>query len=780
MDHSTHNRIVSFIWSIADDCLRDAYVRGKYRDVILPMVVIRRFDALLEPTKEQVLQRVEQLKKAGFNELPEELLKNETGYNFFNVSKWTMKSLYSTATNDKNILVANFEDYLDGFSSNVKDIIKNFKVKEQVHELAEKDRLLCVLEKFTSDYINFSPVETIDPEGRKLPPLTNHGMGYVFEELIRRFNEENNEEAGEHFTPREVIRLMTNLIIEPARESLPSVINIYDPACGTGGMLTESQKFIKNLFKDNPPYIELYGKEVNPETYAICKADMLINGENPENIKFGSTLAIDTFANMGFEIMMTNPPYGKSWKADEKYIRDGREVIDDRFLVELTDFFGNIKQEPAVPRTSDGQLLFLMDMIRKMKPVEQNDFGSRIASVHNGSALFTGDAGSGESNIRRYIIENDLLDTVIQLPQNLFYNTGITTYIWILSNNKEPQRRGKVLLIDASGQFRKLRKNLGQKNCELAPEHIERIKQAYLDFKDIEAKNEGDLAAKVFDAQDFGYCKITIERPARLKSQLTEERIEPLRFDRNLFEPMQWAYNKFGDKVYTDLESISKDLIKWCEENDFELTTKKKRALLSPKTWLKHKKIIDAAYLLLGEIGEEEFDDFNQFRDLVQKTLKDNDIKLSPSELKTLLDAVSWYDENAQKVIKRVLRFKENELDQLLEHLRCTPAQLPDFGYYPTGRKNEFIIYEPWSDLRDTENVPLKQDIYEYFVREVKPYVPDAWIDLDKTKIGYEINFNKYFYKHKPLRDLDEVTGEIMDIENEIQKLMDSLFGIDK
>lgn len=467
MTTASHNKLVSFIWSIADDCLRDVYVRGKYRDVILPMVVLRRLDVLLEPTKDKVFKEIEfQKNDLKLTEWDPKGFEQATGYVFYNTSEWTLKRLHDTATNSQQILLANFEDYLNAFSPNVKEIIDKFKLKSQIRHMADKDVLLDVLEKFTSPHINLTPFEKEDPDGRKLPPLSNLGMGYVFEELIRKFNEENNEEAGEHFTPREVIDLMTHIIFDPIKDNLPSVMTIYDPACGSGGMLTEAQNFIKDEEGEIKAIgdVYLYGKEINDETYAICKSDMMIKGNNPENIRVGSTLSTDEFSAQKFDFMLSNPPYGKSWATEQKYIKDGKDIIDPRFRVDLADYWGNIAEADATPRSSDGQLLFLMEMVNKMKlDLNLSPQGSRIASVHNGSSLFTGDAGGGESNIRRYIIENDLLDCIIQLPNNLFYNTGITTYIWILSNNKAANRKGKVILIDASKRFAKLRKNLGAK-----------------------------------------------------------------------------------------------------------------------------------------------------------------------------------------------------------------------------------------------------------------------------------------------------------------------------
>lgn len=780
MNTAVHNKLVSFIWSIADDCLRDVYVRGKYRDVILPMVVLRRLDALLEPTKDAVMEELAfQRDEAGFTEWDEGGLRDASGYVFYNTSEWTLQRLYDTATNSQQILQANFEDYLNGFSPNVKEIIDKFKLKSQIRHMATKDVLLDVLEKFTSPHINLTPFEKEDPDGRKQPPLSNLGMGYVFEELIRKFNEENNEEAGEHFTPREVIELMTHIVFDPIKDQLPPVMTIYDPACGSGGMLTESQNFIKDeegairAMGD----VYLYGKEINDETYAICKSDMMIKGNNPENIRVGSTLSTDEFSGHTFDFMLSNPPYGKSWASEVKYIKDGKETIDPRFVVTLEDYWGNEETADATPRSSDGQLLFLMEMVDKMKPLHQSPLGARIASVHNGSSLFTGDAGGGESNIRRHIIENDWLDCIIQLPNNLFYNTGITTYIWIVTNNKEEKRKGKVLLIDASQRFAKLRKNLGNKNCELSPQHIKEILEAYLNFETVERQGEDGLAAKVFDNKDFGYYKVTIDRPARLKAQFTPERIAELRFDKTLKEPMQWAYETYGEQVYTDLKTLEKELLDWCEKNDLDLNTKKRKALTSVATWKKQKALLDTATQLMKAVGTEEYNDFNEFYKLVDEVLKANKSKLSASEKNAILQAVSWYDESAEKVIKKTQKLSGDKLDQLLHHLGCTAEQLPDFGYYPSGKKDEYIIYETQSDLRDSESVPLQENIHSYFLREVKPHVEEAWIDLDKTKIGYEISFNKYFYQHKPLRSLEEVSREILTLEQENEGLIMDILG---
>lgn len=782
MNQAVHNRLVSFIWSIADDCLRDVYVRGKYRDVILPMVVLRRLDALLEPTKEAVLEELKfQKEEAGFTELDDMGLRDASGYVFYNTSKWTLQKLYDTATNSAQILEANFTEYLNGFSSNVIEIIDKFKLKAQIKHMADKDVLLDVLEKFTSPYINLTDKEALDPDGKKLPPLTNLGMGYVFEELIRKFNEDNNEEAGEHFTPREVIDLMTHIVFNPIKLSLPAIMTIYDPACGSGGMLTESQNFIKDeegeIRASGDVY--LYGKEINDETYAICKSDMMIKGNNPENIKNGSTLAVDDFSHVKFDFMLSNPPYGKSWSSDQKYIKDGKEIIDPRFIVRLKDYWGDESECDATPRSSDGQLLFLMEMVNKMKPTSSSAIGSRIASVHNGSSLFTGDAGGGESNIRRYIIENDLLDAIIQLPNNLFYNTGITTYIWLLSNNKAQNRRGKVQLIDANDLYSKLRKNLGDKNCELEPKHISKIMEVYEKFVECDEEIDGrKIASKIFDNSDFGYYKVNIERPKRLKSQFRGELIETLRFDKTLEEPMRWCLEEFGDECYIDISKHKKAIEEYLDKEDISLNAKQKKALASKDTWAKHKMLLETAYMLKEKIGDFEYDDFNIFREDVEKVLKDEKTKLSATEKNAILNAVSWYDENAAKVIKKVSKINGEKLEKLLNHLGCQKEQLADFGYYATGKKDEYIEYESDTDLRDSENISLKDDIHDYFLKEVKPHVEEAWINLDSVKIGYEISFNKYFYTHKPLRTLDEVAKDILELEEASEGLIKEILGV--
>ncbi|KSA13473.1 Type I restriction-modification system, DNA-methyltransferase subunit M [Maribacter dokdonensis DSW-8] len=751
------------------------------------MIVLRRLDALLEPTKEAVLEELAfQRDEAGFTEWDETGLRQASGFVFYNTSKWTLQQLKDTATNSTQILQANFEDYLNGFSPNVKEIIQKFKLRSQVAHMANKDVLLDVLEKFTSSKINLTPFEKEDPDGRKLPALSNLGMGYVFEELIRKFNEENNEEAGEHFTPREVIDLMTHIIFDPIKDNLPPVMTIYDPACGSGGMLTESQNFIKDEEGEIRAIgdVYLYGKEINDETYAICKSDMMIKGNNPENIRVGSTLSTDEFAGTTFDFMLSNPPYGKSWSSEQKYIKDGKDVIDPRFQIKLKNYWGIEEEQDATPRSSDGQLLFLMEMVSKMKPLSQSKTGTRIASVHNGSSLFTGDAGGGESNIRRHIIENDWLEAIVQLPNNLFYNTGITTYIWILSNNKAANRKGKVQLIDAGQLYRKLRKNLGNKNCEFSPKHITKIVNTYTNMSVAEREGEQGIAAQVFDNEDFGYYKATIERPKRLKAQFTAARIETLRYDRVLQEPMQYAFETFGDSIYTNTKQHEKELLEWCEKNELNLSSANKKKLTKVDTWKKHLNLVKTGTVLLEAIGKAEYTNFNDLRKLVDAEIKKQKLNISASDKKAILNAVSWYDAEADKVIKKVEKLSGDKLNKLLVHLDCKEEDLPDFGYYPktvTERSrsdNTYITYETESDLRDTENVPLKDNIHPYFLREVKPHVPEAWINLDATKIGYEISFNKYFYKHTPLRNIEEVTADILELEQQSDGLIADILNL--
>lgn len=507
--------IANFIWGIADDVLRDIYVRGKYRDVILPMTVIRRLDALLEPTKEAVLKMKKQLDAANIANQTAPLYQ-ASGQAFYNTSPFILRDLKARTKSQQ--LKADFEAYLDGFSTNVQEILDKFKFRNQIPHMVENDILGNVIEKFLDTTINLSSKPILDSNGNeKLPALDNHAMGTVFEELIRRFNEENNEEAGEHFTPRDVVKLMADLIFLPIADQIQSgTYLVYDGACGTGGMLTVAEERLQELAKKHGKEVSthLYGQECQPETYAICKADLLLKGEGEEamNIKFGSTLSADALPSQEFDFMLSNPPYGKSWKTDLERMGGKDKLKDARFIIK----HGDDPEFSMLTRSSDGQLMFLVNKLMKMK--NHTPLGSRIAQVHNGSSLFTGDAGQGESNIRRWIIENDWLEAIIALPENIFYNTGIATYIWVLTNRKPAHKKGKIQLIDASNWSIPLRKNLGKKNCEFSDEHMKTICDLLIDFRETDQ-------SKIFPNEAFGYYKITIERPLRLKVDISPERL---------------------------------------------------------------------------------------------------------------------------------------------------------------------------------------------------------------------------------------------------------------
>ena len=515
MNSQNYNSIVNFIWGIADDCLRDVYVRGKYRDVILPMTVIRRLDAVLEDTKKDVLAMKARLDGAGIsNQWP--ALCNVARQAFCNASPFLLKDLTSRAK--KQTLKADFEAYLDGFSPNVQEILEKFKFRSQIATMVDADILGAVIEKFVSPDINLSPYPVYKDQDKKVlkhPALDNHGMGTVFEELIRRFNEDNNEEAGEHWTPRDVVELMADLVFIPVADQIKdATYSCYDGACGTGGMLTVAQDRLLHLAQERGKKvsIHLFGQEINPETYAIAKADLLLkgDGEQAEHISFGSTLSADGNPTRQFDFMLSNPPYGKSWKTDADKMGGKKEILDSRFNVYLEG--GEVL--PMLPRSSDGQLLFLLNNVAKMK--KDTALGSRIAEVHNGSSLFTGDAGSGESNARRYLIENDFVEAIIAVPENMFYNTGIGTYIWILSNKKEERRKGKIQLIDATKMKTPLRKNMGNKNCEFSPAIRDEIVRIFCEME------ESDVS-KVFDNDEFGYWSVTVDRPLRLRIDLSKQ-----------------------------------------------------------------------------------------------------------------------------------------------------------------------------------------------------------------------------------------------------------------
>jgi len=692
------NWIANFIWGIADDVLRDVYVRGKYRDVILPMTVIRRLDAVLEPTKSAVLAMKTRLDEAGITN-QDGALQNAAGQAFYNTSPFTLRDLRARAKQQQ--LRADFEAYLNGFSPNVQEILEKFKFRNQIPTLVEADVLGYLIEKYLDPSINLSPEPVYDAQGQvRLPGLDNHAMGTIFEELIRRFNEENNEEAGEHFTPRDVVQLMAQLIFLPVAEQLESgTYLVYDGACGTGGMLTVADQTLADLAAahDRDVSIHLYGQEINPETYAIAKADLLLKGEGleAENIGFGSTLSSDQFPAHQFDFMLSNPPYGKSWKTDRDRMGGRAELADPRFIIE----HDGDPEYSLITRSSDGQLLFLVNMLSKMK--EETALGSRIAEVHNGSSLFTGDAGQGESNIRRWIIENDWLEAIVALPLNMFYNTGIATYIWVLTNRKPEHRQGQVQLIDATGWFQPLRKNLGQKNCELGEADIARIVETFLAFEETEQ-------SKRFSNRAFGYWKVTVERPLRLAVDLSAPARVRLR--------------------------------ETCREKDDGALADLVDALAA--TW-----------------GAGPHADSNAFLKAVETAA---DFRLYKRHEKLLREALMAPDEAAAPVIAKV-------------HKRGQAAD-PLHGLFAAeiDGKPRVVEYEADTDLRDTEQIPLLEEggIEGFFRQEVLPYVPDAWIDNAKTKIGYEISFTRYFYQPEPLRTLTEIRADIEALEQETDGLL--------
>lgn len=772
---TSNSQIVSFIWSIADDVLRDVFLRGQYRDVILPMVVLRRLDALLEPTKEEVEQEI---KESGLDNLDEGVLKDITGLSYFNTSKWTLNRLKSQASDNNDILYDNFIEYLNGFSENVQDVLKNFEYYAKARKLADNDRLLSIIEKITDPHINLTDKDVSDPDGILLPAMTNIGMGTLFEELLRRFNEENNEEAGEHFTPRDVISLLAHLVFEPVKDNLPKVISLYDPACGSGGMLTESREYLLNIGVKSVA-IQLSGTEINPETYAICKSDLIIKGVDPSGMHLGNTITDNAFSDKSFGYMITNPPYGKSWKTDKAQIYHDKTLLDHRFELPLTNFAGEEEVVDSTPRTSDGQLLFVLEEVDKMKPLEFQPQGSRVASIHNGSSLFTGDAGSGESNIRRYLVEHDLVEAIIQLPNNIFYNTGITTYVWLLTNKKDEKRKNKVQLIDASQSFEKLRKNQGSRNCTITSDFRGVILKTYMDFVEKEA-DEDTVASKIFDGDDFRYYNVTIERPLRLRSQFNALKIDAMLYDPSELELSKWLYQEYGERVFVGLDNELLTIKEYLNDNDIKMTDKKINKLISVKEWKNRRDLMDAAKKLMHVVGTEAFMDYNIFEERVTEAAKQLKLSNTNAQLRAIMRAMSETDPEAEPVVKKRHKADSKEVVKLMDTYGVDEELLADYGFFADKPNyvGKYIEYESDSDLRDSEKIPVKEDIYEYFKREVRPYVADAWINLPSTKIGCEISFNKYFYKPAPLRSLEENEADILALDEQSQGFIKSLFNL--
>ncbi|EPY4376891.1 type I restriction-modification system subunit M [Klebsiella pneumoniae] len=781
-DQSQIKWVSDFIWNIADDRLRDVYVRGKYRDVILPFTVLRRLDAVLESTKEAVLERKKFLDAHKVVE-QDGALRRAAGQAFYNVSDFTLTKLKASAAGQR--LRDDFIAYLDGFSPNVQEILSKFNFRNQIQKLVDSQVLGYLIDDFLDPKINLSPLPVKDADGRiRLPALDNHGMGTVFEELIRRFNEENNDQAGEHFTPRDVVQLMAKLLFLPVADRIESsTYSLYDGSCGTGGMLTVAEDALLELAEEygKDVSIHLFGQEISDETYAICKADLLLKGEGEEaeNIVGGadkSTLSADQFSSREFDFMISNPPYGKSWKTDLERMGGKKEFSDPRFIVN----HGGDAEFKLITRSSDGQLMFLVNKLQKMK--HNTPLGSRIALVHNGSALFTGDAGQGESNIRRWVLENDWLEAIIALPLNIFYNTGIATYIWVLANKKAEYRKGRVQLIDASKWFQPLRRNLGRKNCELSEADIKNILDLYL------GEPQENENCKWFDIADFGYRKITVERPLRLKSQLKSESIESLRFASGDEALRAEIYKEYGEKLYTEFAKVKPLIDAWLkgedENNDDDsdeegeenksarqiVPAKRRKKLLDGTTWGRDKGLVELALLAQKEIGQTVFDDHNEFRTRFDAVLKANGKKLGAAEKKMIYRAVSWRDETAPPVIAKRNKLKESDFFE----------QGYDGVYLEVVGKDRFIVeYEADSDLRDTEQVPLKEQggIDAFFEREVLPFAQDSWIAMDKTQIGYEISFARYFYKPAKLRTLQEIRTDILELEQQSEGLLHKIVG---
>lgn len=703
MNADTHSQLAGFIWDICN-LLRGPYKRNEYRKVILPLTVLRRFDTLLAPTKEKVLKEFKEIKAKPQTVITSKLQKI-TDYPFYNLSKLTFPKLLD----DPNNIAQSLNSYINAFSPNVRSIMERFAFDQQIAHMAEKNILFEVIKAFCDPRIDLSPTR-----------VDNMQMGYVFEELIRIGAEQSNEEAGEHFTPREVIKLMVNLLLSPEKDLRKShvVKTIYDPACGTGGMLSVSEQYIRSLNKDADPH--LFGQDWNDEAWAVCKSDMLIKGEEADNIKLGDSFTQDFYKydedgkKIAFDYMLANPPFGVTWKQQEKYIT--REHVEEGF---------NGRFGAGLPRVNDGALLFLQHMLSKMRAPKEG--GSRIGIVFNGSPLFTGDAGSGESNIRQWIIENDWLEAVVALPEQLFYNTGIATYIWVLTNRKEKHRKGKIQLIDARNFWVQMEKSLGNKRRRIGdprdkekdPDHIGDVTAIHGNFQHdetrtftVDKKEKTLVVSKIFDNEDFGYHKITVERPLKLNFQANEERI-----------------------VRLDDESGFKRLA---------TSTKKAEAarLKEIEAGKKRQETICALLRALGEAtGQRLYKDRKEFLTDLKKLDRERGVHLEAAELKAVVSALSERDESAE-----ICRDKDGNP-------------------------------EPDTELRDTESVPLKKSIEEFFKHEVQPHVPDAWIDHSKTKVGYELPLNRLFYRYEPPRPLEEIEKDIQVLEKDIVRGLAEITG---
>ncbi|MFD1436917.1 SAM-dependent DNA methyltransferase [Acinetobacter sp. ANC 4282] len=772
MSNNNFSQVAAFIWSVAD-LLRGDFKQSQYGRVILPFTLLRRLECVLAESKAAVVAEHERIQPENYSEDTQEkfLLRATNELAFFNTSPMDLGKMGQTD------IKANLKTYVQSFSKDAREIFEHFKFDEFVGLLDDANLLYKVVKMFaTTD---------LSPEA-----VSNHEMGLVFEELIRRFAEGSNETAGEHFTPRDIVRLTTSLVFMEDDEALSKegiIRTIYDPTAGTGGFLSSGMEYVLEL---NPKAVmRSFGQELNPESYAICKADMLIKGQDVSRIKLGNTLSNDQLSQDKFDYMLSNPPFGVDWKKIEADIKDEHQVkgFDGRFGAGL-------------PRVSDGSLLFLMHLISKMRNRDQaSDQGSRIGIILNGSPLFTGSAGSGESEIRRYILEADLLEAIIALPNDMFYNTGIATYIWVLSNKKDAERKGKVQLIDGSHLYSKMRKSLGSKRNEMSEDDIKTIIRSFGDFEVMDARtldkpaevksNRGrqsahpksepakTFASKIFNSYEFGYRRVTIERPLRLSAQITDEAIAFLRFAPKPFNAvMQSIYEQFGttwtdastDQSYGDLSELALEVRALIKAEYPELKEKDIKDVLDSKIWLFQKELMHKAQALQDQIGTAQSDDFNQFDESLKQAFKATDIKLDSKEKKQFLDAITWKNPEAEPVISKVVKGAENPL-------------YGQFTY--NGKVVEFVQD---GDLRDAENIALNPNvdttdlIETYFKREVQPHVPDAWINADKRDdkdgeigiVGYEIPFNRHFYVYEPPRDLAEIDADLDAVSREIMALL--------
>ncbi|MCU4450754.1 type I restriction-modification system subunit M [Acinetobacter lwoffii] len=752
MTNNNFSQVAAFIWTVAD-LLRGDFKQSQYGRVILPFTLLRRLECVLAPNKADVLAAYEKVKTMPLPEEAKEkmILKAASEQKFFNTSELDLASL-----GQKDIR-ANLSSYIQSFSKDAREIFEHFKFDEFIGLLDDANLLYKVVQKFGTTDLSYKAV-------------SNHEMGLVFEELIRRFAESSNETAGEHFTPRDIVRLTTGLVFGEDDELLNQdgiIRTVYDPTAGTGGFLSSGAEYVR---EHNPDaVIKVYGQELNPESYAICKADMLIKGQDVQNIKLGNTLSNDQLSQDKFDYMLSNPPFGVDWKKIEDVIKSEYEQkgFDGRFGAGL-------------PRVSDGSLLFLMHLISKMRDKDDNGQGSRIGIILNGSPLFTGSAGSGESEIRRYILEVDLLEAIVALPTDMFYNTGIATYVWVLTNKKDAERKGKVHLINGANLSTKMRKSLGSKRHYLTDAEIATITKNYGAFEavdtltlDGESDQQKPFASKIFNSYEFGYRRVTIERPLRLSAQLSDECIESLRFAPKPFNAvMQNLYSQYSetwsDESYGDLTEYEAEIRALIKAEFSELKEKDIKTVLEPKLWLEQRALLLKAQKLQEKIGTAQFDDFNAFDDVLKTALKDASVKLETKEKKQFLDAITWKNAEAEPVINKIVKTKANPL----------------YGKFEYGGKVVEFVQD--GDLRDAENIALNPDISttdlieSYFKREVKPHVADAWINADKRDaidgeigiVGYEIPFNRHFYVYEPPRDLSEIDADLDAVSREIMQLL--------